>query len=57
MQVYDGSLKELGLYQQAVISGYEAEVNLSMKVIWKSLDEFCPGKSILYPDELLEMLK
>ena len=56
VQVYDGALTEVGLYEQAVISGYEAEVNLPMKVIWKSLDEFGPGKAILYPDGLLEML-
>ena len=56
VQVYDGALVEPGLYEQAVISGHEAEVNLPMKVVWKSLDEFGPGKSILYPDGLLELL-
>ena len=56
VQVYDGELRESGLYEQAVISGYEAEVNLSMKVVWKGLDEFSSGKSILYPDGLLKML-
>lgn len=56
VQVYDGALVESGLYEQAVISGYEAEVNLSMKVMWKSLDEFGPDKSILYPEGLLELL-
>jgi len=56
VQVYDGALAEVGLYEQAVISGYEAEVNLPMKVLWKSLDEFGPGKAILYPDGLLEIL-
>ena len=56
VQVYDGALTEVGLYEQAVISGYEAEVNLPMKVLWKSLDEFGPGKAILYPDGLLEIL-
>ena len=56
VQVYDGTLKETGLYEQTVISGYEAEVNLSMKVLWKSLDEFGPGKSLLYPVGLLELL-
>ena len=56
VQVYDGALKESRLYEQAVISGHEADVNLSMKVIWKSLDEFGPGKSILYPEGLLELL-
>jgi 8-oxo-dGTP pyrophosphatase MutT (NUDIX family) len=57
VQVYDGALTDSGLYEQAVISGYEAEVNLSMKVMWKTLDEFGPGKDILYPDGLLEMLR
>lgn len=56
VQVYDGVLVESGLYEQDVISGHEADVNLPMKVIWKSLDEFGPGKSILYPDGLLELL-
>ena len=56
VQVYDGALVESGLYEQAVISGYEAGVNLSIKVMWKSLDEFGPGKSILYPEGLLELL-
>ena len=56
VQVYDGVLVESGLYEQAVISGHEADVNLSMKVIWKYLDEFGRGKSILYPEGLLEML-
>ena len=56
VQVYDGALVESGLYEQAVISGHEADVNLPMKVMWKSLDEFGPGKSILYPEGLLELL-
>ena len=56
VQVYDGMLVESGLYKQDVISGHEADVNLDMKVIWKSLDEFGPGKSILYPDGLLKLL-
>jgi len=56
VQVYDGVLVESGLYEQAVISGHEADVGFSMKVIWKSLDDFGRSKSILYPDGLLEML-
>jgi 8-oxo-dGTP pyrophosphatase MutT (NUDIX family) len=56
VQVYDGALVESELYEQTVISGYEAEVNLPMKVLWKPIDEFLPGKSILYPDGLLELL-
>ena len=57
VQVYDGALKESRLYKQAVISGYEADVNQPLKVMWKRLDEFGPGKSILYPDGLLDMLR
>ena len=57
VQVYDGALTESGLYEQAVISGHEAEVNLPMKVIWKCIDDFGPGKLILYPEGLLDMLR
>ena len=57
VQVYDGALVESGLYKQAVISGHEADVGLPMKVVWKSLDEFSPGKSILYSDGLLELIR
>lgn len=57
VQVYDGVLVESGLYERAVISGHEADVNLSMKVVWKNVDEFGPGKSILYPEGLLELLR
>jgi 8-oxo-dGTP pyrophosphatase MutT (NUDIX family) len=56
VQVYDGALKESGLYEQAMISGYEAELNVPIKVLWKRIDEFGPGKAILYPDGLLDML-
>ncbi|NUQ86063.1 MAG: NUDIX domain-containing protein [Anaerolineales bacterium] len=54
--VYDGVLKEAGLYEQAEVEGKEAEVNESFKAVWKRLDEFVEGKSILYPTGLLEML-
>ncbi|MGD8404473.1 MAG: NUDIX domain-containing protein [Anaerolineales bacterium] len=57
VQVYDGKLVKFGLYEQAVISGHEADVNLPMKVVWKGLDEFGPGQSILYPEGVLEMLR
>jgi 8-oxo-dGTP pyrophosphatase MutT (NUDIX family) len=55
--VYDGVLTESGLYEQAVIEGKEAEVDEPFKAVWKSLDEFGEGRSILYPTGLLEMLK
>ncbi|MFL7869309.1 MAG: NUDIX hydrolase [Anaerolineales bacterium] len=56
VQVYDGVLSESGLYKQAVILGHEVGVEEPFRAMWKSLDEFGPGESILYPDGLLEML-
>ena len=56
VQVYDGMLVDTALYEQVEISGFESEVSEPMKVIWKRLDEFGPGKSILYPDGLFGML-
>jgi len=57
LQVYDGALKDSGLYEQAEVEGKEADVNKSFKAVWKSLDEFGEGKSILYPTGLFELLK
>jgi len=48
-------LVESGLYEHAVIFGHEADVEEHFRAMWKSLDEFGPGKSILYPDGLLEL--
>jgi len=56
VQVYDGALVNSGLYEQAVIVGIEADINESFNALWKSLDEFGEGKSILYPTGLLELL-
>ncbi|HSG42427.1 MAG TPA: NUDIX domain-containing protein [Anaerolineales bacterium] len=56
VQVYDGVLKESELYEQAVIVGHEAEIDESFNVYWKDLNDFRKGKSILYPDGLLELL-
>jgi len=56
VQVYDGVLKDSGLYEQAVIVGREADIAEPFKAMWKGLDEFGEGKSILYPDGLLELL-
>jgi 8-oxo-dGTP pyrophosphatase MutT (NUDIX family) len=54
--VYDGMLKESGLYKQAEIKVEEANGEI-IRAVWKSLDEFGEGKSILYPTGLLEMLR
>lgn len=53
--VYDGVLKESGLYEQAEIIGKEANGE-EIRAVWKDLDEFITGKSILYPTGLVEML-
>jgi NADH pyrophosphatase NudC (nudix superfamily) len=56
VQVYDGELKDTGLYEQAEIFGQEADIQESFQAIWKHLDEFGDGKSILYPIGLLALL-
>ena len=53
--IYDGALKEPGLYQQNEILGKEAEGE-DVRALWKRIDEFGEGKSILYPTGLLEIL-
>ena len=54
--IYDGTLIELGLYDQAVITGKEANGD-DIRAMWKSLDEFEAGESILYPPGLLNLLR
>jgi 8-oxo-dGTP pyrophosphatase MutT (NUDIX family) len=56
IMVYDGLLSESGLYNRAVIDVVEANGE-KVRAMWKGLDEFGEGKSILYPTGLLEMLK
>jgi 8-oxo-dGTP pyrophosphatase MutT (NUDIX family) len=53
--IYDGALKESRLYEQDVILGKEANGE-EIRAVWKDLDEFRKGKSILYPTGLIEML-
>ena len=53
--IYNGAFKNSKLYEQAVISGEEVNGE-AMRAMWKALDEFGVGKSILYPTGLLEML-
>jgi 8-oxo-dGTP pyrophosphatase MutT (NUDIX family) len=53
--IYDGELKEPKLYEQAVISGREGDGE-EISALWKNLNEFRKGKSILYPTGLIEIL-
>jgi 8-oxo-dGTP pyrophosphatase MutT (NUDIX family) len=55
VMVYDGTLIESGLYEQDMILGKEANGD-DIRALWKALDEFGEGKSILYPPGLMEML-
>lgn len=53
--IYDGALKQPGLYDQAVIVGNEAD-GQKIRAEWRNIEEFGDGKSILYPNGLLDML-
>ncbi len=53
--IYDGALKESGLYDQAVIVGKAANGE-EIRAVWMNINEFGEGKAILYPTGLLEML-
>ena len=53
--IYDGTLKNPELYEQKVIEGEEAGDG-PIQAIWKNIEEFTEGKSILYPTGLVEML-
>jgi 8-oxo-dGTP pyrophosphatase MutT (NUDIX family) len=53
--VYDGVLKETGLYDQDIIVGKEANGE-EIRAVWKDLDEFITGKSIVYPTGLVKLL-
>jgi 8-oxo-dGTP pyrophosphatase MutT (NUDIX family) len=55
VMVYDGTLTESGLYEQDMILGKEANGD-DIRAMWKALDEFGEGKSILYPPGLMEIL-
>lgn len=56
VMVYDGELSKSKLYEQAEMEVTEANGEV-VRAMWKSLDEFEEGQSILYPTGLLEMLK
>lgn len=56
VMVHDGVLIDSGLYDQAVIVGEEAQADETFTAVWKDLDEFGEGRSILYPPGLLELL-
>ena len=56
VMIYDGALKESGLYDQAVIVGQEANGE-TVHALWKDVNDFESGGSILYPPGLVELLQ
>lgn len=54
--VYDGTLKDSGLYEQSIIIGKEVDIDASFQASWKHIDEFRDGKLTLYPTGLLKLL-
>lgn len=53
--IYDGALKDGELYSRKDIQGREINGEV-IHAIWKQIDEFGPGKAILYPTGLIELL-
>ncbi len=57
IRIYDGVLKNPELYEKPEILGREMDIDSTFRAVWKPIDEFGAGKSILYPTGLLELLK
>jgi 8-oxo-dGTP pyrophosphatase MutT (NUDIX family) len=57
IQIYDGVLKDAELYELPEIIGREMDIDTTFRAVWKPIDEFGAGKSILYPTGLQELLK
>jgi 8-oxo-dGTP pyrophosphatase MutT (NUDIX family) len=53
--IYDGVLKDSSLYEEAVLTGKEADGE-DVHAVWKNINDFGEGKSILYPTGLVEIL-
>ena len=57
IRIYDGVLKNAELYELPEVIGREMDIDVTFRAVWKPIDEFGEGKSILYPTGLLELLK
>jgi 8-oxo-dGTP pyrophosphatase MutT (NUDIX family) len=57
IRIYDGVLKDAELYEMPEIIGREMDIDVTFRAVWKPIDQFGAGKSILYPTGLLELLK
>jgi 8-oxo-dGTP pyrophosphatase MutT (NUDIX family) len=56
VMVFDGKLVDPRLYEQPHFERTDSHSGERMKVFWKHLGEFGPGKPPLYPHGLLELL-
>lgn len=54
--IYDGVFTDSRVYERSVIEGKEANGEV-VCAVWKDLNEFGPGKSILYPNGLSALLR
>jgi 8-oxo-dGTP pyrophosphatase MutT (NUDIX family) len=57
IRIYDGVLENAELYESPEIIGREMDIDVTFRAVWKGIDEFGTGKSILYPTGLLDLLK
>jgi len=54
--VYDARFVDEAIYGKEVIEGYEEDVSLPFRIVWKRLDEFGPDDPPVYPEGLLVLL-
>ncbi len=57
IQIYDGELNDVELYELPEIIGREMDIDTTFRAVWMPIGEFGAGKSILYPTGLLELLE
>jgi len=53
--VFEGRLADPEMYRQEEINGHEDDGS-TLRVVWKAIEDFGPGKCILYPEGLLERI-
>jgi 8-oxo-dGTP pyrophosphatase MutT (NUDIX family) len=56
VMVFDGQLADAALYGQPVIERTDSHSGELLRVFWKPLSDFGPGRPPLYPHGLLELL-
>lgn len=54
-QIYELSFKDVTLYQRETFKGFEDTQTISAK--WVHIKDFCDGKELIYPQDLINFLK